>query len=91
MTKHKSLIFVKAEFDGKRLSLELIYEEGGRCITNFGYLDKAIYKGVIEEYKEELIIPCNKNSINFSMEVQGKQTENWFYSKGMQHAMYFRE
>ena len=90
MTKHKDLIFVKVEFDGKRLSLELNYEEGGRSVTNFGYLDKAIYSDVIEENKEELTIPWNKNSINFSMEMQSKHTENWFYSKGMQHAAYYR-
>ena len=80
MTKHKDLIFVKVEFDGKRLSLELNYEEGGRSITNFGYLDKGIYSEIIKENKEELIIPSNKNGINFSMEMQRKHTANWLYS-----------
>ena len=57
MTKHKDLIFIKLEFDGKRISLELNYEEGGRSVTNFGYLDKAIYSDIIKENKEELTIP----------------------------------
>ena len=54
VTKHQNLIFVKVSVNENRLSLELNYEEGGRSIINYGYLDKIIYSDLIQDCKEEL-------------------------------------
>ena len=69
VTKHQNLIFVKVSVNENRLSLELNYEEGGRSIINYGYLDKIIYSDLIQDCKEELTKSQNRNSIKFSMEV----------------------
>ena len=69
VTKHQNLIFVKVSVNENRLSLELNYEEGGRSIINYGYLDKIIYSDLIQDCKEELTKSQSRNSIKFSMEV----------------------
>ena len=78
-SKHDSLIVVRADYDGMRLSLELSYDQLDRDNNSFGYLDSKIYGSIIKENKEKLVMPWNSKTIIFSMDVKGRQANNWFF------------